>query len=124
MCDDEAAGVGQAVAHADVDALSCVEKARKAFPKTTSRTDRSAIGQFLTAAPIARFMASLFERDAPVVRILDPGAGTGALFAALTERLISRPHRPRSIEVLAYETDQNIVSHLEATVGLCRELCA
>lgn len=69
-------------------------------------------------------MASLFEREVPIVRILDPGAGTGALFAALTERLISRPHRPRSIEVLAYETDRNIVGHLEATVGLCRELCA
>ncbi|HNS22254.1 MAG TPA: Eco57I restriction-modification methylase domain-containing protein [Sedimentisphaerales bacterium] len=69
-------------------------------------------------------MASLFEKDAEAVRILDPGAGTGTLFAALTEHLVSKPHRPTSIEVVAYETDRDITSHLETTMGLCRELCA
>lgn len=94
-----------------------------AFSKTTSRDDRSAIGQFLTPAPTARFMASLFERDVATVRILDPGAGSGSLFAALTERLISKPDRPKSIEVVAYETDRNIVPHLEETIELCQQLC-
>jgi adenine-specific DNA-methyltransferase len=68
-------------------------------------------------------MASLFEGDAAVVRILDPGAGTGALFAALAERLMSRADRPRSIEVVAYETDRNVLPYLEATIELCRHRC-
>lgn len=105
------------------DVLSCIEKTQQAFSKTSSRAERSAIGQFLTPAPIARFMASLFERRVGVVRILDPGAGTGSLFAALTERLISTPDRPEAIEVVAYETDRKILPHLRTTIELCRQLC-
>lgn len=69
-------------------------------------------------------MASLFERDVPAARILDPGAGTGSLFAALLERLVSLPQRPESIEIVAYETDPNVLPHLETTVDLCRNICA
>ncbi len=114
----------EAVVSTGVDFLSPIEKARRTFSKAVSRAERSAIGQFLTPAPIARYMASLFERNTGSVRILDPGAGTGSLFAALTEQLISTPERPESIEIVAYETDQNIVPHLEATVDLCQQLCA
>jgi len=114
---------GGPVSLTEVDALSCIEQKRKAFSQATSRVERSAIGQFLTPAPIARFMASLFERNVPVVRILDPGAGTGALFTALTEHLISLPTRPESVEIIAYETDRNVMPHLETAIGLCRELC-
>lgn len=103
--------------------LSCIDRARKVFSKATSRADRSAIGQFLTPAPIARFMASLFERGVPTARILDPGAGSGSLLAALVEQLISRPDRPEFIEVVAYEIDRNIVPHLQKTIALCRQLC-
>jgi adenine-specific DNA-methyltransferase len=104
--------------------LSCIDKAQKTFSKATSRAERSAIGQFLTPAPIARFMASLFEKDVADVRILDPGAGSGSLFAALTEQLISKSRRPESVEVVAYETDRNILPHLEKTIELCRQSCA
>jgi adenine-specific DNA-methyltransferase len=104
--------------------LSCIDKVQKAFSRATSRAERSAIGQFLTPAPIAKFMASLFERNVAAARILDPGAGTGSLFAALTEQLIAKPDRPESIEIVAYESDPNIMPHLENTVELCRQLCA
>lgn len=68
-------------------------------------------------------MASLFEKTPRIARILDPGAGTGSLFAALTERLISGAGRPEAVEVVAYETDKNIISHLATTIELCRQLC-
>lgn len=110
--------------YSEAGVSSCLDEVRKAFSRTTSRVDRSAIGQFLTPAPIARFMASLFERNVSTVRILDPGAGSGALFAALVERLISKSDRPKFIEVVAYEVDQNILPHLETTVDLCQQLCA
>ena len=118
-----AAPVCESALRTEADVLSCIEKTQKAFSKATSRAERSAIGQFLTPAPIARFMASLFERSSRVARILDPGAGTGSLFAALTESLLSHPDRPEAIEVVAYETDRNIVPHLEATIALCRQRC-
>jgi len=121
---DGAVHLCESAIRAEADILSCIEKAQKAFSKAASRADRSEIGQFLTPAPIARFMASLFERSVPIARILDPGAGSGSLFAALTEQLISKPDHPESIEVVAYETDPNIVPHLEKTLELCRRLCA
>ncbi|MEN6334085.1 MAG: N-6 DNA methylase [Phycisphaerales bacterium] len=108
----------------DVDMLSRIERAQQAFSKVTSRTKRSAIGQFLTPASIARFMASLFESAPRVARILDPGAGTGSLLAALTEKLICGTDRPEAIEVVAYETDKSIIPHLGTTIELCRQLCS
>jgi len=119
-----AARTCDSVLRTEADILFCIDKAQKAFTKTTSRAGRSAIGQFLTPAPIARFMASLFERNVGVARILDPGAGTGSLFAALTEQLISTRDRPESIEIVAYETDRNVAPHLETTIELCRQRCA
>ncbi|OHB66371.1 MAG: hypothetical protein A2Y77_14635 [Planctomycetes bacterium RBG_13_62_9] len=118
------AHVCESTLHAETSILSCIDRARMTFSKATSREDRSTIGQFLTPASIARFMASLFERNVAAVRILDPGAGSGSLFAALTEQLISKPDRPESIEVVAYETDVSIVPHLGNTMELCRQLCA
>lgn len=115
---------GRSAVLAETDALSCIEKAQRAFSEAMSRSKRSAIGQFLTPAPIARFMASLFERDVPVVRILDPGAGAGTLFTALAEHLVSRAHHPESIEVVACETDRAVIPHMETAMELCRELCA
>ncbi len=124
MDDAVAAQVCGVVLPAETDILSCLEKVQETFSQTVSRAERSAIGQFLTPAPIARFMAALFERHVPVARILDPGAGTGSLLAALVEHLISQPKRPESIEIVAYETDRKIIPHLEATADLCRQLCA
>ena len=41
------------------------------------------LGQFLTPSPVVEFMASLFEIHRSEVRLLDAGAGAGALSAAL-----------------------------------------
>jgi adenine-specific DNA-methyltransferase len=68
-------------------------------------------------------MASLFEKSSDKVRILDAGAGAGALFAALVTELCSRAELPTSIEVVAYENDENLLPHLEETMGLCRKTC-
>ena len=79
---------------------------------SSSRLERSRIGQFLTPAAIARYMASLFERQREHVRILDAGAGAGALFAACVEEMVSGEQRPLSISVVAYENYQNILPYL------------
>jgi len=106
-----------------IEPLHTLDHIRKSFNSATSRTDRSQIGQFLTPAAIAQFMSSMFETDFQEVRILDPGAGAGVLFAACVETVISGKNRPLSIEVVAYETDSAILPYLEETMKRCQSLC-
>ncbi|MDO8722453.1 MAG: Eco57I restriction-modification methylase domain-containing protein [Syntrophales bacterium] len=86
---------------------------------SNSRLERSRIGQFLTPAAIARYMASLFERQREHVRILDAGAGAGAMFAACVEGMVSGEQHPLSISVVAYENDPKILSYLKETMEWC-----
>ena len=103
--------------------LHTLDYVRKSFNSATSRADRSRIGQFLTPAAIAHFMSSMFECGPKEVRILDPGAGAGVLFATSVETLISQENRPLSIKVVAYETDSTILPYLEETLKRCHSLC-
>jgi len=103
--------------------LHTLDYIRKSLNDSTDRTDRAQMGQFLTPSTIARFMSSMCETFPQEVRILDPGAGAGVLFAALIDTLISRKNRPLSIEVVAYETDSAILPFLKETVKRCEALC-
>ncbi len=78
------------------------------------------MGQFLTPASVAAFMARMFESRKPVLHVLDPGAGVGSLSAAFVAEMCQRPRRPGSIALTAYEIDPMLVGHLRATLDLCR----
>lgn len=107
-----------------IGSMHTLDHVRKSFNGMTSRADRSKIGQFLTPVAIARFMSSMFTGGLQEVRILDPGAGAGVLFATCIETLISQVNHPDSIKVVAYETDSAIMPHLEETLKMCQSLCA
>lgn len=107
-----------------LESLNMLDHVRQSFNAATNRTDRSLIGQFLTPSSIADFMSSLFESRTKDVRILDPGAGAGVLFASYVERLLSQRKQPFSIEVVAYETDKTIVPYLQETMERCSALCS
>ncbi|MCE5210812.1 MAG: Eco57I restriction-modification methylase domain-containing protein [Deltaproteobacteria bacterium] len=107
-----------------LESLNMLDHVRQSFNASTSRIYRSQIGQFLTPASIADFMSSLFETRAKEVRILDPGAGAGVLFAACVDKFLSQKKRPFSIEIVAYETDSAILPHLQETMDRCAILCA
>ena len=68
-------------------------------------------------------MASLFKHARSEVRILDPGAGVGVLFATLIETLAAKQHRPLSITVVAYENDSAVFPYLKDTMEQCRMIC-
>src|SRR5438128_2740429 len=85
---------------------------------------KQALGQFLTPEPLASFMASLFEALPAEIRLLDAGAGAGALCAALVKRLCRDKHRPRRICVTTYEIDREIHPALERTLQSCRVECS
>ncbi len=80
------------------------------------------LGQFLTPNPVAEFMASLFEIHRSEVRLLDAGAGAGALSAALVGRLCREPRKPKRISIMAYEIDAAQIEPLQARLDGYRQL--
>jgi adenine-specific DNA-methyltransferase len=85
---------------------------------------RATLGQFMTPAPVASFMASLFrETKSNVVHLLDPGAGVGSLTAAFVENLCLSNQRPELLSVTAYEIDFLLVDYLNSTLKDCRQKC-
>ena len=73
--------------------------------ESAARRRQGELGQFLTPAPMADFMASLFGPLPNTVRLLDAGAGAGALTTALVSRLCQNKSVVRAIEATLYEID-------------------
>ena len=82
------------------------------------------LGQFLTAAPVAEFMASMFGPLPKTVRLLDAGAGAGALTRAFVTRFCAKPEGIRAIDAALYELDDEILDALSATLRKCEQLCS
>ncbi len=70
------------------------------------------LGQFLTPAPIAEFMASMFTASQSEWKILDAGAGAGALTKALVHRVCKARRVGSVIKITAYELDRTIIPAL------------
>lgn len=84
---------------------------------------RSKLGQFMTPGRIAADMAAMFDVIPAHVRLLDAGAGMGALTAAFVAEACARPERPRSIYATCYEIDPVLVVVLEETLDRCAAIC-
>jgi adenine-specific DNA-methyltransferase len=83
-----------------------------------SANKKSQLGQFMTPAPVARFMAGLFPPSSiPVCRLLDAGAGLGALTCAFLDRWRAGGFDFSKVEATACEFDDSLRSHLEATLA-------
>lgn len=80
---------------------------------------RARLGQFFTHPDVSRLMASMFSERAEEVRLLDAGAGTGALSAAFVNELSQWKKRPGKLSVTAYELDPELTSYLLATLEAC-----
>lgn len=109
-----------------IKSLDSVTDLADAVRRRVSRTlddTRAKLGQFMTPAPIAEFMAGLFRTRRSHVRILDPGAGVGTLTAAVVERLIARKEPPKEITATCYEIDARLFLQLEKTLSACRARC-
>ena len=76
----------------------------------------------MTPASAARYMASLFSiQPDSQMRLLDPGAGLGALSAAFIRRWQQRADAASTLNVTAYEIDGELRKHLERHMTACRE---
>lgn len=98
-------------ANVDTAEFSRVDASLKLDPKR-----RSGLGQYLTPAPIGRFMASLFSEFSDTVRLLDPGAGVGSLSAAVIERVGMVGKKPGAVSVTCYEIEPLLIDYLKATL--------
>ncbi len=98
-------------AFADTADFYRVDASSKLDPKR-----RAGLGQYMTPAPIARFMASLVDDISGDMRVLDPGAGVGSLSAALIERCSHEKEKPRSVSLTCYEIEPLLIDYLESTL--------
>jgi len=84
------------------------------------RKYRAKQGQFSTPPEIARYMASLASIETSSIKVLDPGAGTGILSAALVEA-ISKDETINHIAFKLYETEEDLCQNLEIVFDYLEE---
>ncbi|MBF0621441.1 MAG: methyltransferase [Magnetococcales bacterium] len=99
-----------------LDSLRDFEEPFALVPPACSER-KSSLCQFVTPTTIADFMSLLFlPRRGETIRLLDAGAGRGALLHAFLRR-----HGENSrIDLTAYEIDENLIDSLRQTLHLLR----
>lgn len=94
---------------------------QRRFDASTSSDERKQRGHFGTPPAIARFMSGMFSGfNSGTVRILDPGAGVGALSAAICQRILNQ-ESPRNLFFELWENDPKLISILEGTMRQCQK---
>jgi len=84
-------------------------------PKT-----QESLGQFFTPARAAALIASMPRLPKTgTLRVLDPGAGSGMLSAALVSRVLAEASR-LNVHLVAVECDPSVVPHLADTLEACK----
>lgn len=84
-------------------------------PEKKPRSRQSQLGQYFTPEGIATFMAGMFGPLPPKVRLLDPGAGSGALTAAFIAKVRETGYRG-SIQADAFEKDDHVLPDLKSAM--------
>lgn len=92
----------------------------KLYCEVNPVTGRKLKGQIFTPPKIASFMAGLFSPQNNKIRILDPGAGTGILVAAICDRFIQESRRNLDITIHVYENDKTVLPFLQSTLEACK----
>jgi adenine-specific DNA-methyltransferase len=91
-----------------------VEQMRKEASQQLDPVRKGELGQFMTPARIADYMAYLFyPHQFEQVRLLDAGAGVGTLTAAFLERCLVGEIETNAVTVTAYEIDPVLHTYLE-----------
>jgi adenine-specific DNA-methyltransferase len=100
------------------------ERRRESATVALDQEKRGELGQFLTPADVARLMASMFGDLPSEIRVLDAGAGVGALTASFVAEACSRSKRPASIQATTFELDDVLLPHLRGTMSRCGSTCS
>jgi adenine-specific DNA-methyltransferase len=92
-----------------------------AYAKSVSQAFKKNNGQFFTPQAIAQFMGSLVATNKTQIDILDPGCGTAILTCALVENLVEKNPNIETINLVAYETDFNLISLSEKSLSYLKK---
>lgn len=102
--------------------LEYIVETTNAFLDQMPKSQRKKKGQFFTSSETAVFMANMFDLSSinSVIKMLDPGTGTGILAAALIERL-NQENKVKRIELTCYETDIDVLPILKENLKYIAE---
>src|SRR2546430_2450509 len=101
------------------DLLARAERNRLAALSRLDSSIQDSLGQFFTPARAAALIAAMPRLgEHGRLRVLDPGAGSGMLSAALVARILDE--RPGlAVHVVAVECDETMWPHLTDTLHAC-----
>ena len=90
-----------------------------------SKSENVRLGRFFTKKDTARVMAEAIRLDGEktAYTVLDPGAGTGILSAAIVEHICKNAPKCRQIFLTCYETDPELFEVLEDNLERIRKKC-
>ncbi len=91
------------------------------YTKQVTTKHKKDHGQFFTPTPIARLLASYCDLIKTSIRILDPGCGTTILSCALIEQIIENSNEIERIELVAYETDLDLIPLSQKALNYLKE---
>lgn len=93
--------------------LSNVDNIRRKLAYHTTQEHKAELGQFMTPSSIASFMASMFPQSSfQTCRLLDAGAGVGALSCAFLDYWKAGKFNFKKVEATAYEIDGSLLNYL------------
>lgn len=106
-----------------VNATTLVEQAEVRRSATLAALDpkeQARLGQYFTPAKAAELLADMVALPAEgIFRVLDPGAGSGSLSAALVARILDEAPN-LTIDLVAVELDESLVGPLIETLAECQ----
>lgn len=102
--------------------LNAVVENTNTFIAGVPKSQRKKFGQFFTTAKTAMYMADLFSIDLEKeeLTLLDAGAGTGILSAAVLDRIYQSGYTGK-VNLTCYETDNVVLPVLERNLELAKE---
>lgn len=110
------------------DPVEEASRRAQALGVASTKAHKKQWGQYFTPAALGEFMAGLVDlaelargRGGQVLRILDPGAGTGVMGLSLATRVIQEQPTCR-VELVAVETEPAARKQLERSLALARQL--
>ena len=103
--------------------LLAVDQTRLKVSMCTDAGKKSRLGQFLTPANTAAFMAGLFPQSNGECRLLDAGAGIGSLSSAFLERCANGDMAFDALQLKAFEIDSAVEPELQHSLSYYTGKC-
>ena len=100
--------------------VSYADRVGRWAAETAPDLHKQKLGQYMTPAPVAHFMAQMLMPTTATVQMLDPGAGAGILSCAILETVTATV---ASVEITAYELDSALAHGLEHVLAYAATWC-